>query len=146
MAILYLLNEQLNNEYPYCKESVNMAQRFNPGHDKVIEDFDYNYDYLYSDTGSEQDSTNWHEIDMISKKTLCGGILSSLSILGIIGNILSIIVFTRPKMNSSSDKILLGKYSFYSHHRIWSGIVSQNFIMHLMDKEIDWHSNSHILM
>ena len=30
-------------KFKYCKESVNLAQRFNPGHDKVVEDFDMLY-------------------------------------------------------------------------------------------------------
>jgi hypothetical protein len=30
-------------KYPYCKESVNLAQRFNPGHEKVVLDFDVLY-------------------------------------------------------------------------------------------------------
>jgi hypothetical protein len=30
-------------KFPYCKESVNLAQRFNPGHEKVVLDFDILY-------------------------------------------------------------------------------------------------------
>ena len=30
-------------KFPYCKETVNLAQRFNPGHDKVVLDFDMLY-------------------------------------------------------------------------------------------------------
>ena len=50
-----------------------------------------------------------NETDNISRKILCGGAQSFVAFLGIIGNIMSIIVFSRPRMNSSSDMILLGK-------------------------------------
>jgi len=30
-------------KYPYCKETVNLAQRINPGHDKVVQDMDMLY-------------------------------------------------------------------------------------------------------
>ena len=30
-------------KYAYCKETINLAQRFNPGHDKVVLDFDMLY-------------------------------------------------------------------------------------------------------
>ena len=78
-----------------------------PFKDNLVEDF--NYDYDYPDTNNGEEITKWHELDIILRKILCGGVLSTMSILGIIGNIMSIIVFTRPKMNSSSDTILLGK-------------------------------------
>ena len=77
-----------------------------PFKDNLVED----YDYDYPDTNNgEKSLTKWHELDIILRKILCGGVLSTMSIFGIIGNIMSIIVFTRPKMNSSSDTILLGK-------------------------------------
>ena len=79
-----------------------------PFKDNLVEDFNYDYDYPDSNNG-EKSLTKWHELDIILRKILCGGVLSTMSILGIIGNIMSIIVFTRPKMNSSSDTILLGK-------------------------------------
>ena len=74
----------------------------------MVEDFNYDYDYPDTNNG-EKSLTKWHELDIILRKILCGGVLSTMSMLGIIGNIMSIIVFTRPKMNSSSDTILLGK-------------------------------------
>ena len=43
------------------------------------------------------------------KRIICGVFLSTFSILGIIGNILSIIVFTRPSMRTDSNFILSGK-------------------------------------
>ena len=43
------------------------------------------------------------------KRIMCGVFLSTFSILGIIGNILSIIVFTRPSMRTDSNLILSGK-------------------------------------
>ena len=42
-------------------------------------------------------------------RVMCGVFLSTFSILGIIGNILSIIVFTRPSMRTDSNLILSGK-------------------------------------
>ena len=50
-----------------------------------------------------------NETENSSRKILCGGAQGSVAFLGIIGNIISIVIFSRPKMNSSSDKILLGK-------------------------------------
>ena len=41
-----------------------------------------------------------------------GPIQITLSILGVIGNILSIIVFTRPTMKSDINFILIGKYTY----------------------------------
>ena len=79
-----------------------------PFKDNLVEDFNYDYDYPDTNNG-EKSLTKWQELDIILRKMLCGGILSTMSILGIIGNIMSIVVFTRPKMNSSSDTILLGK-------------------------------------
>ena len=79
-----------------------------PFKDNLVEDFNYDYDYPDTNNG-EKSLTKWHDLDIILRKILCGGVLSTMSILGIIGNIMSIIVFTRPKMNSSSDTILLGK-------------------------------------
>ena len=79
-----------------------------PFKDNLVEDFNYDYDYPDTNNG-EKSLTKWQELDIILRKILCGGVLSTMSILGIIGNIMSIIVFTRPKMNSSSDTILLGK-------------------------------------
>ena len=79
-----------------------------PFKDNLVEDFNYDYDYPDTNNG-EKSLTKWQELDIILRKILCGGVLSTMSMLGIIGNIMSIIVFTRPKMNSSSDTILLGK-------------------------------------
>ena len=42
-------------------------------------------------------------------RVMCGVFLSTFSILGIIGNVLSIIVFTRPSMRTDSNLILSGK-------------------------------------
>ena len=52
------------------------------------------------------------DVDRLLRKILCGGLLSTLGILGVIGNIMAIIVFTRPNMNSAGDRILLGKNKF----------------------------------
>ena len=52
------------------------------------------------------------DVDRLLRKILCGGLLSTLGILGVIGNIMAIIVFTRPNMNSAGDRILLGKNQF----------------------------------
>ena len=43
-------------------------------------------------------------------KLLAGVFLNTFGILGILGNILSIIVFTRPPMKSDTNLILCGKY------------------------------------
>ena len=50
-----------------------------------------------------------NETENITRKILCGGAQSFVAFFGIIGNIMSVIVFSRPRMNSSSDAILLGK-------------------------------------
>ena len=44
-----------------------------------------------------------------------GPIQITLSILGVIGNVLSIIVFTRPTMKSDINFILIGKYTKFSY-------------------------------
>ena len=47
-------------------------------------------------------------------RVMCGVFLSTFSILGIIGNILSIIVFTRPSMRTDSNLILSGKIFIFA--------------------------------
>ena len=46
----------------------------------------------------------------IGRRVVCGVFLSTFGILGIIGNILSIIVFTRPSMRTGSYLIFCGKW------------------------------------
>ena len=41
-----------------------------------------------------------------AEKVICGVLLSTFGILGIVGNILSIIVFTRPSMKKSGNSII----------------------------------------
>ena len=47
--------------------------------------------------------------DSTGRRVLCGVLLSTFGILGIIGNMLSIIVFTRPSMKSGVSLIFCGK-------------------------------------
>ena len=47
------------------------------------------------------------------EKVICGVFLSTFGILGIVGNILSIIVFTRPSMKKSGNSIIFcGMHKF----------------------------------
>ena len=63
--------------------------------------------FVYNNTeGEVQQLLN--DTENISRKLLCGGAQSFVAFFGIIGNIMSVIVFSRPRMNSSSDAILLG--------------------------------------
>ena len=47
--------------------------------------------------------------DSTGRRVLCGVLLSTFGILGIIGNMLSIIVFTRPSMRSGVSLIFCGE-------------------------------------
>ena len=58
----------------------------------------------------------------IARKVLCGTILTSLGILGFIGNILSIIVFTRRSMKSNIDLVFCGM--LFTQRIIFSRIQS----------------------
>ena len=69
-----------------------------------------NFGYNNTD-GEVQQLLN--ETENISRKIFCGGAQSLVAFLGIIGNIMSIIVFSQPRMNSSSDIILLGRSSHF---------------------------------
>ena len=46
------------------------------------------------------------------RRVLCGVFLSTFGVLGIIGNIIVIIVFTRPSMRSATNMIFCGKHFF----------------------------------
>lgn len=46
-------------KYPYCKETVNLAQRFNPGHEKVVLDFDM----LYHTKTRDEFCAKWKEMN-----------------------------------------------------------------------------------
>ena len=65
-------------------------------------------DIWYNNTDDEFQQRG-NETENVSRKILCGGAQSFVAFFGIIGNIMSVIVFSRPRMNSSSDAILLGK-------------------------------------
>ena len=64
-------------------------------------------------------------------RVMCGVFLSTFSILGIIGNILSIIVFTRPSMRTDSNLILSGKtfiFTFQENNIQVSILCKQNHL------------------
>ena len=68
-------------------------------------DYDFNYDY-------EEDN------DVQVGQILCGGFLTTMAIFGIIGNLLSIVVFTRmrkKKVGQNVYLILIGTVSTYIH-------------------------------
>ena len=66
---------------------------------------------------------------------MCGVFLSAFSILGIIGNILSIIVFTRPSMRTDSNLILSGKtfiFTFQEDNIQVSILCKQNHLFSII--------------
>ena len=76
---------------------------------------DYNYDDYYSGSGDCDYSSGGCEDGAggiaLGTKIMCIIILSIIAISGIIGNIISIYVFSRPKMVSSIIyRILIGMY------------------------------------
>ena len=73
------------------------------------------------------------DVDRLLRKILCGGLLSTLGILGVIGNIMAIIVFTRPNMNSAGDRILLGKNQLYNRTLLLSSHFRRNLDMVLIE-------------
>ena len=44
-----------------------------PFKDNLVEDFNYDYDYPDTNNG-EKSLTKWHELDIILRKILCGGV------------------------------------------------------------------------
>jgi len=46
-------------KFPYCKETVNLAQRFNPGHKKVVQDFDMLYNTKYRNDFCREWKDRW---------------------------------------------------------------------------------------
>ena len=68
--------------------------------------------YKTTITGIPLKTAEFHNISVTQKeieRIFCGEVLCTLAIFGIIGNVLSIVVFTRSNMNSPCDLILLGK-------------------------------------
>ena len=53
------------------------------------------------------------------RRVLCGVFLSTFGVLGIIGNIIVIIVFTRPSMRSATNMIFCGKYLFNQYFQFY---------------------------
>jgi len=92
--------------------SIFFSVAFTVGEEKSCSDrFKEDYPEYYADLedGDLDDicekEDNQHRGTM-RKRIMCGVFLSTFSILGIIGNILSIIVFTRPSMRTDSNLIL----------------------------------------
>jgi hypothetical protein len=58
------------------------------------------------------------------EKVICGVLLSTFGILGIVGNILSIIVFTRPSMKKSGNSIIFCALAVFDGLFVLSVVIS----------------------
>ena len=79
------------------------------------EDYEYYGDFIVDDDPNYDSIVESDGADDTGRRVLCGVLLSTFGILGIIGNILSIIVFTRSSMNqakSGDSLIFCGMYEF----------------------------------
>ena len=74
---------------------------------QIRSDFDIVDSILKELDDSEENDETGKEI---GRRVLCGALLSTFGIFGIIGNIFSIIVFTRPSMRTGCYLIFSGKW------------------------------------
>ena len=91
--------------------SVLFALALTSGHESV--------DYDVGDYGSIFEEPSEGTEKKYGRRILCGVLLSTFGVLGIIGNIIVIIVFTRPSMRSATNMIFCGKYFFNQYFQFY---------------------------